>query len=142
MKIIELKSKVPVKFSWLKYVSKANLSEHCAHSLVGEYETRWKRYGDPVACKHELQDARYYYLCCVTQDYKTNIHVAWRRKDGSILSIDNDLVKIVVTDAEQVPITPRHIYKNLTQAQDWHFCTCRNWWFANMIAREDETKDV
>lgn len=133
MRLKEINVKVPVKFSWLKYVTGSNLEQHCAKSLLGTYEQRWQRYGNPTAHDLDLPESPFYYFCAVTPNYRTNVHVAWRKKEGALMVVETELVHLVIEDAEQLPITNANIYRSLPQSADWHFNTCRNWWFASWL---------
>jgi len=136
MRILECNVKVAVKFSWLKYVTGSNIKEHCAKSLVGTYEQRINRWGQPNCAGLVLPESPFYYFCCVTNQYKTNVHVAWREAKGKTMVVENELVRMVVEDAEQLPIDNRSIYRELHVSQDWHYSTCRNWWFASWLKRQ------
>ena len=77
----------PFRYLWLKYVSGVNLSVHCARCLLGEYDPRISA---RVKELHEqpLRPSPYYYLCGVSKPYvwSRNFHLAFREKEGSLLS--------------------------------------------------------
>ena len=63
MKITNLTINANFRYLWLKTVRDVDLTQHCARSLVGEYDKRispTKR----VICDIDLQDS-VYYLCGV-----------------------------------------------------------------------------
>lgn len=122
------------RYIWLKYVKDVDLSQHCAKCLIGTYESRVNantyEYTDLV-----LEESPYYYLCTVWQ-YATNIHLAFREKEGSKIIIDNDYYYAEIINAERIVFDKSRIDVTLPQANRSTYNTCRNWWFANWIYDE------
>lgn len=122
------------KYIWLKYVNGVDLSQHCARCLIGTYENRVNaqtyEYNDLV-----LKESPYYYFCTVWQ-YATNIHIAFKEKEGSKIIVDNDYCYAEILNAERIVFDKSRINKALPQASKSVFNTCRNWWFANWVFNE------
>lgn len=121
---------------WLKYVRGANLSVHCARCLVGEYETRFKGYMASLA-NIELREAPAYYLCGVAhdRDWSHNLHVAFAYAAGREIVIDDEFCRMKIVNARRLEISPRFIDWSMPEARKREYWTCRNWQFANMLAK-------
>lgn len=119
------------KYLWLKNVESADLSNHCARSLIGKYN---KKISSNIRVYEniELEESKYYYLCGV-YSYSNNIHLAFKEKLGEKIIIDNEFYRIEVENAEQIKIDETSIDRLLPQSRDKDFYTCRNWWFANWV---------
>lgn len=138
VKLTKLYVKHKPSFTWLKYVRGIDLSQHCARSLVGDYEMRWKRFGYPRIPYFGLvlPESPFYYFCAVTNNWEDNAHVAWMASAGDILEVDNEQVHIIVENAKALPISKEYIDWDLPHANEESYNTCRNWWFANYLAKE------
>lgn len=77
------------------------------------------------------------YLCGVASDRKWahNLHIAFTPAAGQVIDIDDGFCKIRIENARRLDISPEYIDKGLPQHRNREFCTCRNWQFANMIAK-------
>lgn len=146
--ILELEVTGKFRYLWLKYVRGVNLNVHCGRSLVGNYS-------ELVAADQTIYDrfdldefeARYYYLCGVATPPKwaNNFHLAFKYAEGKTVEVERLGVKILISNAEEIPIewvSPSHNSTN----PDWikqmarklgpAYFTCRNWQFACQIAEE------
>lgn len=125
------------RYLWLKYVTDINLKVHCARSLVGKYSTKVKNTkGDQVVPMIlDEAEAKYYYLCGVTAPYRwaNNFHLAFKEAEGKELIVERHGIRIVIQNAEEIPITDEYIAVDDPNAHKREFCTCRNWQFAHMI---------
>lgn len=123
---------------WLRYVNGVDLSNHCMKSLMGENDKRVRGFmrSLPVI---ELNSSPFYYLCGVDVGWRwdRNMHIAFREREGSVIDIDNELFSVRIVNAEQIPIRSEDIDHTLPQSSDKRFSTCRNWWFANWLRKND-----
>lgn len=123
------------KILWLRYIYGVDLNNHCMKSLLGHNDKRVRGYMREL---HDLQleDSRFYYLCGVDKDFNwnKNLHIAFVRSVGREINIDNEFVKIKITNARQIIIDTNYIDWTLPQSRNRLFSTCRNWQFANMLA--------
>lgn len=124
------------KILWLRYVSGVNLNEHCMKSLLGHNDRRIRGFMKIIP-RMDLEEAPYYYLCGVDVNFEwiKNLHLAFTYSCGSVIEIDNEFIKCRILNARRLEITNRYIDWTLPQSRNKYFNTCRNWWFANMIAR-------
>lgn len=129
------------KILWLRYVSGVDLSQHCMKSLLGSNDRRVYPFMKKV-WNLELKDAPYYYLCGVDLnfDWRKNLHLAFRYSCGEVLEVDNEFIRCRIINARRMEISERFIDWSLPQSHNKYFNTCRNWWFANMIARNPGTR--
>lgn len=134
MRINKLLLKENYKYVWLKYVSGIDLKQHCARCLIGEYEKSIHP-GRNYFINVQLKEADFYYLCGV-KAYKTNMHVAFRKKVGSKIVIDNEYFFVEIEDAEQILFSEKDIDVTLPESKIKEFNTCRNWHFANWLKKE------
>ena len=120
---------------WLKSVEDVDLSKHCIGCLVGKRNYDIKQ---ESGCTVSLKSNRIWYLCGVTYPYiwENNFHLAFKYSPGQRIVIDRKGVKLVLQNAEEIPITDEYIDWELPQAKDPKFHTCRNWQFANYIAKK------
>jgi hypothetical protein len=136
--IRRLELKKVYRIEWLRYITGVNLSHHCMKCFLGKNDPRIR--GNQNAYYDlELQEGfLYYYFCAVHQDWiwANNIHLAFREKTGSRISIDNERVKCEIENAEEIAIENTSIDWSLPQAADKKFNTCRNWMFANWIKHD------
>lgn len=135
------KFKYKYRFLWLKYVSGINLSRHCARCLLGGYDERIHP-GLTEVHSINLKKSQYLYLCGVTGKWENNLHLAFREKEGSEITIDNKHIKCRIINAEEIPISDKYIDHSLVYANDKAYNTCRNWWFANYINEQKRTLQI
>lgn len=136
MKITKIKIEKPFKYLWLKSVRSVNLNAHCARCIIGEYDNRISpNIGE--AGNIELEE-EIYYLCGVSTPYvwKNNFHLAFRRKDGARVEYSFGGITVAIDGAEKIDFSKADIDKDLPHSAEWNYNTCRNWQFANKIARE------
>lgn len=143
IEVIEINSRF--KYLWLKYVRGVNLNYHCAKCLIGDYSekiinTMFK--GRNI----ELDEYRcgYYYLCGVSIPYvwRNNFHLAFRYSEGKKIKVERNGIRIIISDAEEIPIVPVDLNSNKHPRRfSPEFFTCRNWQFANMIKEELDAED-
>ena len=121
----------PFRYLWLKSVEGVNLDDHCAKSLIGQYDNR---IGKDI---HQINDVtlehNVYYLCGVALPYKwaNNFHLAFRHKPGAILKYENNGISVTIQDAERIVFSENDVDWSLPQAKKREYHTCRNWQFAN-----------
>lgn len=136
---LRLELKRRCELFWLKDIRDVNISECCAKCFIGEYDpnfwnaTHGKSEGviDIIVKQHPL--AKAYYLCGLSDGYVygLNTHVAFVPDENSEIHIENDRIKLDITNARRINFwgykpNPEGKY---TQKQK----TCRNWIFANYI---------
>lgn len=121
---------------WLKYVRDVNLRVHCARCLVGEYDTRFKGYLTSVN-DLVLREAPAYYLCGVAHDrvWRHNLHIAFVHAAGHEIVADDEFCRIRIVNARRLEISPRFIDRTMPESRKKEYWTCRNWQFANMLAK-------
>lgn len=121
----------PFRYLWLKSVKGVDLTNHCAKSLIGEYDSRVN------ARLSSLQDVplseEIYYLCGVAIPYawKNNFHLAFRHKEGATLEYTSNGISVKIENAERIEFSDGDIDRTLPEAGKKAFSTCRNWQFAN-----------
>lgn len=125
------------KIIWLRYVYGVDLSNHCMKSLLGHNDSRVRGFMRGFY-NMKLEESKWYYLCGVDVNFRweKNIHVAFVESPGQEVFIDNEFIKIHILNARQLPINNSFIDWSLPQSRNKLFNTCRNWWFANMIAKQ------
>lgn len=127
----------PFSYLWLKYVSGVNLRVHCARCLLGEYDPRISA---RVKELHEqpLRPSPYYYLCGVSKPYvwSRNFHLAFREKEGSLLSVSRQGIQVEIENAEEIGFSQADIDPSDPHARSKAYFTCRNWQFAHLISKQ------
>ncbi len=125
------------RYLWLKNVKNVNLRHHCARCLVGTYDSHFGGHIMEVNNVTLSNEARYYYLCGVAQDRKWahNMHVAFVYAPGQEISIDDEFCRLTIKNARRLDISMKYIDWSLPESKKAEFKTCRNWQFANMIAK-------
>ena len=72
------------KILWLRYIYGVDLTNHCMKSLLGHNDKRVRGY---MRYLHDLklEEARWYYLCGVDQNFiwEKNLHLAFVESSGS-----------------------------------------------------------
>ena len=125
------------KILWLRYVNGVDLSNHCMKSLLGHNDKRVRGFMRRLPENLRLEESRYYYLCGVDAEFvwARNLHLAFAYSCGEVLEVDNEFIRCRILNARRLEISDRYIDWSLPQSRNKYFNTCRNWWFANMIAR-------
>lgn len=135
MKIIELNVTRNFRYLWLKSVVGVDLSQHCARSLVGQYNNNISnsiKHLENLEISNEV-----HYLCGVAFpfNWNNNFHLAFRYCEGNILEYSSNGVSIKIQDAEMLPISPEYIDDSDPHSRIKSYCTCRNWQFAHYFAK-------
>lgn len=132
------------KILWLRYVSGVDLSNHCMKSLLGHNDRRVRGFMRKLPENLKLEESRYYYLCGVDANFvwEKNLHLAFTYSCGEVLEVDDQFIHCRILNARRLEISNRFIDWSLPQSRNKFFNTCRNWWFANMIARNPGTRHL
>ena len=87
------------QYLWLKSVRDVNLTQHCAKCLIGEYIN--------FETVSELENITHY-LCGVYKvwNYNRNLHVSFKFQEGSIMTIQEKNIVLVVENAVRINIIP------------------------------------
>ena len=136
---LHLEIRKKCSFFWLRDIRAVDISQCCAKCFIGEkdnrvyYGTLYKSSAviDLIVKQHPA--AKAYYLCGLSEGFEwaQNTHVAFVPDSNSEIHIDNDKIKLDITNARRIHFwdyTPNPP-GNYTQQQR----TCRNWIFANYI---------
>ena len=131
MKITNLTINANFRYLWLKTVRDVDLTQHCARSLVGEYDKRispTKR----VICDIDLQDS-VYYLCGVAFpfNWSKNFHLAFMPSPGKSIHYESNGITVDIEDAERLPISQDYVDMSYPKARLKAYHTCRNYQFAH-----------
>lgn len=123
------------RYLWLKEITGTDLRVHCARCLLGKYDIRFK--GHMKLTYNINLKGDIYYLCGVAMDRKWahNLHIAFQYEEGSVFEVDDDFCYIKVENARRLDISTKYIDHSLPQSNKKEFSTCRNWQFANMVAK-------
>lgn len=126
-------------FFWLRAIRDVDIEQCCAKCFIGEkdnrvyYGTLHKSNAVVDILIKQYPNTKAYYLCGLSDGFKwdLNTHVAFVPDSNSEIRIDNDRIKLVITNARRIHFwdytpNPPGYY---TQQQR----TCRNWIFANYI---------
>lgn len=124
---------------WLKDIRAVDISKCCAKCFIGAYDphfwdaTHEKSSGIVEVIVRQHPEAKAYYLCGLSDGcvWKLNTHVAFVPDPDSEIHIENDRIKLDITNARRI-----HFW-DYTPNPDGSFTksqrTCRNWIFANYI---------
>jgi len=127
MKItIQLKNDSSWMYFWIKTIESVNIDNHCAKSFLGKYLE-----GNKI--ETESKDV---YICGVSKpfNYYKNLHIALKYKKGSILTINENEVIILIEDAERIKIKSLKKDESIfANADKKSFYSCRNWQYANQL---------
>lgn len=122
-------------FFWLRGIRRARIDKCCAQCFIGEaYHEIYEgtRYKDKALVEFDIphdDTIKAYYLCGLSRGfcYDNNTHVAFVPYEGQNIEIDNDKIRLVITDtltpeAEQAT-TPFNLVEELLSdaAQIWDF---------------------
>lgn len=129
-----MKVEAKFRYLWLKLVTGVNLEEHCAKSLLGEYDARFSSTTKEID-DIELASAPFYYLCGVSVPYvwAKNFHLAFREKEGYIVEVKRNGIHIVIENAEEVTFSEADIPPTDPHIKSKTYRTCRNWQFAHKV---------
>lgn len=138
---MHLEIKNPCEFFWLRRIEAVDISQCCMKCFPGVSDKRVfaASKSAPTTIELEIDENMSlvpplaYYLCGLAKnwEYAKNTHVAFNPSPGDKVEIENDQIKLLITDAKEIRFQN---YKpnpagNYTQRQR----TCRNWIFANYI---------
>ena len=136
---VSLDIKKKCAFFWLRAIRSARIDKCCAKCVIGDafHEIfEGTRYKDKAHVELDIEpDARVkaYYLCGLSNGFKydENTHVAFVPCEGQNIEIENDRIRLVITDARQIDFQSYqpHPEGEFTEEQR----TCRNWIFANYL---------
>ncbi len=124
---------------WLKDIRAVDITKCCAKCFIGQYDNRFwdathnKSEGVVDIFVRQHPGAKAYYLCGLAEGYvwALNTHVAFVPDRNSEIHIENDRIKLDITNARRIN------FWDYTPHPEGHFTkqqrTCRNWIFANYI---------
>lgn len=134
---LEVKKKC--SFFWLRGIRNVRIDKCCAECFLGVkfhevYDnTRFKEQALVELDITPDSTIKAYYLCGLSRGfrYDDNTHVAFVPCEGQNIEIENDKIRLEITDARQIDFqsykpNPKGFF---TKEQR----TCRNWIFANYI---------
>lgn len=136
---LTLDIKQKCSFFWLRGIRKVRIDQCCAKCFIGDtfHEVYEKtRYKDKAHVELEItpdERVKAYYLCGLSRGmfYDNNTHVAFVPCAGKSISIENDKIKLTITDAREIN------FQGYVPHPDGEFTNeqrrCRNWIFANYI---------
>jgi len=122
------------QFFWLMGIKDVNLKKHCKEGLKGH--TFKEINGKTTTLKNypldEVSPYKAYYLCGVLRrnDWSKNFHLAFKYKKGNIIEKNNGLVKVIIKDAIEIPVTHKDMIPGYPTLEDPYYHTCRNYRFA------------
>lgn len=131
-----LRVSAPFSYLWLKHVTGVNPAVHCARCLLGEYDPRIN--ANLLQLNNiTLPEAPYHCLCGVSRPYvwNRNFHLAFREKEGSLLTVQRNGISIGMENAEEVPFSQNDIDPSDPHSMSRPYRTCRNWQFAHKIKK-------
>lgn len=136
---LRLEIKKKCNFFWLRDIRGVDITQCCAKCFIGDKDNR-VYYGtlhkseaivDIIVKQHRA--AKAYYLCGLSDGFvwELNTHVAFVPDSGSEVHVENDRIKLDITNARRIHFwdyvpNPPGVF---TKQQR----TCRNWIFANYI---------
>lgn len=134
---LEIKKKC--SFFWLRGIYNARIDRCCAKCFTADtfhevYEGT--RYKEKALVELDIvpdTKVKAYYLCGLSKGfrYDDNTHVAFVPCEGQNIEIENDRIRLVITDARRIDFEsyqPNPVGE-FTHEQR----TCRNWIFANYL---------
>ena len=127
------------EFFWLRDIRRVDIYKCCAECFIGKRDSR-VYYGTLHKPKalidndvKEDENAVAYYLCGLSAGYNwyQNTHVAFVPAPSERIDIENDNIKLTITDARRIDFegykpNPPGYFTNRQRK-------CRNWIFANYI---------
>lgn len=136
---LTLEVKQKCSFFWLRAIRRVRIDKCCAQCFIGDafhevYEnTHFKEKALVSLDITPDERVKAYYLCGLSRGmvYNNNTHVAFVPCEGSNITIDNDKINLIITDAREIE------FQNYVPHPDGEFTReqriCRNWIFANYI---------
>ncbi len=126
-------------FFWLRDIREVDIETCCAKCFIGAkdnriyYGTLYKSKAVVDIIVNQHPKAKAYYLCGLSDGFKweLNTHVAFVPDSESNIHIENDRIKLDITNARRIHFwdytpNPPGYYSQQQR-------TCRNWIFANYI---------
>lgn len=138
---MHLELKKECEFFWLREIEGVDISQCCMKCFFGTNDKRVyaKSRNAPTVIDIEIYPSislfqpLAYYLCGLSKhfNYSKNTHVAFNPSPGDTVNVDNDEIKLTITDAKRIDFekyrpNPEGVFTNRQR-------TCRNWIFANYI---------
>lgn len=138
---MHLELKKECEFFWLREIEGVDISQCCMKCFLGTNDKRVyaKSRNAPTVIDIEIYPSislfqpLAYYLCGLSKhfNYSKNSHVAFNPSPGDTVNVDNDEIKLTITDAKRIDFekyrpNPEGVFTNRQR-------TCRNWIFANYI---------
>ena len=136
---LHLEIRKKCNFFWLRDIRAVDINQCCAKCFIGDKDNR-VYYGtlnkssaviDIEVKQHPA--AKAYYLCGLSEGFEwaQNTHVAFVPDENSEVSIDNDKIGLIITNARRIHFWDYKPNPEGTYTQQQR--TCRNWIFANYI---------
>jgi hypothetical protein len=134
---LEIKQKC--SWFWLRAIRNVRIDKCCAQCFIGSKfdevyaQTRYKNKA-LVELEFEPDErVKAYYLCGLSRGMKhaDNTHVAFVPEAGSTVTLDNDKIRLEITNARRIDFQGYQPNPEGEYTQDQR--TCRNWIFANYI---------
>ena len=136
---LHLEIRKKCNFFWLRDIRAVDINQCCAKCFIGDKDNR-VYYGtlnkssaviDIEVKQHPA--AKAYYLCGLSEGFEwaQNTHVAFVPDENSEISIDNDKIGLIITNARRIHFWDYKPNPEGTYTQQQR--TCRNWIFANYI---------
>ncbi len=134
---LEIKKKC--SFFWLRAIRNARIDKCCAQCFIGDkFNTVYESTHFKEKALVELEippDGRTkaYYLCGLSKGmrYEDNTHVAFVPCEGQDIVIENDKIRLLITNARSIN------FQSYQPSPEGEFTqeqrTCRNWIFANYL---------
>lgn len=136
---LSLETKKKCAFFWLRGIRNARIDRCCAKCFISDsfhevYEGT--RYKEKAFVELDIRPdirVKAYYLCGLSNGFKyaDNTHVAFVPCAGEDIFIENDRIRLSITDARRIDFegyqpNPEGEFTNEQR-------TCRNWIFANYL---------
>lgn len=128
---------------WLMYVTGVNLKYHCKPCLRGLSSKKVNKETKKLEnVKLDEGEADYYYLCGVVNPFSwgDNFHLAWKEKAEKKIDYESNGISVKINNAERVEFSEDDIDFDLPHSDKLEYYSCRNWQFANKIAKELQQK--
>lgn len=136
---LSLEIKKKCAFFWLRGIRNARIDKCCAKCFISDcYNEVYEgtKYKEKALVKLDIPPAirvKAYYLCGLSNGFKyeDNTHVAFVPCAGENIFIDNDRIRLTITDARRIDFegykpNPEGEFTDEQRA-------CRNWIFANYL---------
>ena len=68
--------------------------------------------------------------------WSRNFHLAFREKEGSLLSVSRQGIQVEIENAEEIAFSQADIDPADPHARSKAYFTCRNWQFAHLISKQ------